>query len=162
MSLLYWIGKYESDIEHCDIFNGSITYYGSNNGSNCAFCKNKIRINSKLSNEYKAFIIMAMEKKLSEDSHCRFMFYNQSLAHEIIAMYPTFSTYIIGINTSTIICTLNNKLYNRLWLSNVVDTFPVKTLAKSECNYKNIKSFFPCYSEKYFFGWKRHILVNFK
>lgn len=146
MSLLYWIGKYESDIEHSDMFNGSITYYGSNNGNNCAFCKNKIRINSKLSNEYKNFIIMAMRQKLSEDGHCRFMFYNQSLAHEIIAMYPIFSTYIIGINSSTIIYTLNNKIYNRIWLSNVVDTLPVKILAKRECNYKKIKSFFPDYS----------------
>lgn len=146
MSLLYWIGKYESDIEHCNIFNGSITYYGSNNGSNCAFCKNNIRINRKLSDEYKKFIINSMKRKLSENSHCKFLFYNQSLAHEIIAMYPTFSDQIIGINTSTIICTLNNKLYNRLWLSNVVDTLPVKTLTKSECNYKNIKDIFPDFS----------------
>lgn len=42
MSLLYWIGKYESDVEYCSIFNGSITYYGSNCGNNCAFCKNDI------------------------------------------------------------------------------------------------------------------------
>lgn len=142
MSLLYWIGKYESDIQHCDIFNGSITYYGSNNGSNCAFCKNNIRINSKLSDEYKEFIINTIKKKLSENSQCKFLFYNQSLAHEIIAQYPAFSSYIIGINTFTIITILNNKLYNRLWLSNVVDTLPVKTLTKSECHYENIKSIF--------------------
>lgn len=146
MCLLYWIGKYESDIEHCDIFNGSITYYGSNNGNNYSFCKNNIRINSKLSDEYKEFVINTMNIKLSEDCHCKFMFYNQSLAHEIIALHPTFSTHIIGINTSTIICALNNKLYDRLWLSNVVDTLPVKALTKSECNYKNIKDIFSDYS----------------
>lgn len=146
MYLLYWVGKYESDIEHCDIFSGSITYYGSNEGNNFAFCKNNIRINSKLSNEYKKFVINAMEKKLSKDTHCKFMFYNQSLAHEIIALYPMYSSYIIGLNTSSIINTLNNKLYNRLWLSNVIDTIPVKTLTRSECNYTNIKSIFPDYS----------------
>lgn len=146
MSLLYWIGKYESDIQHCDIFNGSITYYGSNNGTNCAFCKNTIRINSKLSDEYKEFIINSIKKKLSEDNQCKFLFYNQSLAHEIIALYPAFLNCIIGINTTTIITTLNNKLYNRLWFSNVVETLPVKTVTKSECNYENIKSIFPNFS----------------
>lgn len=146
MSLLYWIGKYESDIECCNIFNGSITYYGSNRCGNCAFCQNNVRINSKLTDEYKEFVIKIMNKKLSEDNNCKFLFYNQSLAHEIIAVNPLFSSYIIAINTYTIITTLNNKLYNRLWLSNVIDTLPVKMLTKSECSYKNVKHIFPNYS----------------
>lgn len=146
MCSLYWVGKYESDIQNCNMFDGSITYYGSNSGNNYAFCRNNIRINSKLSNEYKYFVIETMQKQISKDGHHRFMFYNQNLAYEIIALYPIYSTYIVGLNDPIVINTLNNKLYNRLWISNIIDTIPVRTLAKNECNYKNIKNIFPDYS----------------
>lgn len=146
MHSLYWVGKYESDISNCKIFRGSITYYGRNTGNNWAFCSNNIRINSKRTNEYINFIIGVMKNRISEEGDCNFLFYNQSLAYEIIALYPQCKNHIIGINTQPIIDTLNNKLYNRLWLSDIIDIVPVKTFSKSECNYLNLKSIFPAHS----------------
>lgn len=147
MILLFWIGKYESDIAHCCIFKGSITYYGSNKCNNHAFCKDSSRINSQQKDGFKNFVIDMIEKKISEHSYSKFMFYNQSLAHEIIALHPKYAPHIIGLNESTIIETLNNKLYNRLWFSSIIDTIPLKLFDKNECNFKNIQSFFPEYSQ---------------
>ncbi len=146
MEALYWVGKYESDIEHCAFFNGSITYYGSNQGNNYAFCKNDIRISSKYTDEYKHFVIYMIEKLISKNINCKFMFYNQSLAHDIIACHPTYLSHVVGLNNSFVINSLNNKLYNRLWISNIIDTIPVKVFSKNECSYKNIKKAFPKYS----------------
>lgn len=143
MRSLYWIGKYESDIENCSIFTGAITYYGRNEGANYAFCKNDIRINYIISDEFKKFVVNSIKRQLAKDINCRFMFYSQSLAHEIIALYPMCSSYIIGLNPFSLIDTLNNKLYNRLWFSNILDIIPIKILAKTECYYENVKSIFP-------------------
>lgn len=147
MHSLYWVGKYESDILHCDIFSGSITYYGSNQKNNYAFCKRNLRINSNLSNEFRNFVIDMIQKQISLDANCRFMFYNQNLVHEIIALYPLYSSYIVGVNAFSIINALNNKLYNRLWFANIIDTIPIKALSKNECNFENLKKIFPDYSE---------------
>ena len=146
MYALYWVGKYESDINNCDIFSGSITYYGSNMGNNLSFCTNNIRINSKRTYEYKNFIVKAMKKQISIDEKSRFLFYNQSLAYEIIALYPLCRNYLVGLNAQSIIDTLNNKLYDRLWFSDITDIIPIKTLSKEECNYTNLKKIFPEFS----------------
>lgn len=147
MILLYWVGKYESDIENCSIFKGSITYYGSNKCNNYAFCKGNIRINSMQGNGFKNFVIRTIEKKIAENISSKFMFYNQRLAHEIIALRPEYLSYIIGLNESSLIDTLNNKLYNRLWFSSIIDIIPMKLFEKNECNYKNVQIFFPEYSQ---------------
>lgn len=144
---LFWVGKYESDIAHDYIFSGSITYYGSNKCNNYAFCKNSLRISSLKKDEFKNFIIKMIERKISEDGSSKFMFYNQSLALEIVALFPKYFPHILCLNESSIIDSLNNKLYNRLWFLSIVDTIPVKLFYKDECNFKNVQNFFPGYTQ---------------
>lgn len=147
MILLFWVGKYESDIAHDCIFSGSITYYGSNKCNNYAFCKDGLRISSLQKDGFQNFVIKMIERKISEDSNSKFMFYNQSLALEIAALHPEYAPHFLGLNESSIIDTLNNKLYNRLWFSSIINTIPVRLFNKNECSFKNVQSFFPEYSQ---------------
>lgn len=147
MSIYYWIGKYESDIVHCDFFSGSITYYGSNRSNNHSFCDNSVRISSRLQNEYKFFVIQSMKKIIDNYETVIFLFYNQKFANEILVEHPEYISHVAGINSEKIIDLLNNKLYSRLLFSNIIDILPFKTLTQNECVYRKIQTLFPDYKK---------------
>lgn len=147
MKRLIWVGKYESDIAECICFQGSITYYGSNQGNNTAFSGKSVRIHSKRMEEYKRFIIQSMERLLIQHPHTYFLYYNQSLAYEISAMQPKLAVTIVGLNLSTVIDSLNNKIYNRLWFSNMMPTTPFKAIPKEDCDFEHIQRIFPQYEK---------------
>lgn len=145
MNSLFWVGKYESDVAKISLFDGSITYYGSNEQGNYSFCNNKIRINSGLSTEFAEFARKKMSYIIAQNSKAKFLFYNQYLAYEIIAKDKLLETYILGLNSLSILNTLNNKTYSKLWLSNIVESIPFKVIAKNECNYEKLIKTFPEY-----------------
>lgn len=145
MNSIFWVGKYESDIEHCNFFSGSITYYGSNKNNNFAFCKNDTRISSLLSDAYISFVMQTMKFQIAKNYDTKFLFYNQVLANEITSLVKEFETHILCINSSSILNTLNNKIYCKLWLSNILKSVPFKVLSKSVCTFKRLKNIFPNY-----------------
>ena len=147
MKQLYWIGKYESDIQYTNYFYGSITYYGSNQDNNKAFCTNETRIATGRSNEYLCFLYDNISHLINVYKDVKFIFYDQALAHHVIRLDKKMKHYIICLNQHQIIETLNNKTYTRLWFNNIVNVPPFTLMSKESCYYKIISTFFKSYSK---------------
>lgn len=136
---LIWIGKYQSDIAYTKYyFSGSITYYGNGQGGNVFCCNQNNRTYSK--NFFISFIIKNIKNSLGS---CNYVFYNQSYAHEVANIFPECQSYIININSKSLINWLSNKTLVRLWVNNIVKVPPFSAVTGSECSHANLKSIFP-------------------
>jgi len=147
MKLRYWIGKFESDIRYTNYFYGSITYYGSNQNNNEAFCPIKTRIAPSRNTEYLNFIHESMSRLINIHKEVEFIFYNQALAYEIIKIDKQMKYYITCLNHHQIIDILNNKAYTRLWFNNIVYVPPFRLISKDSCYHKIISQYFKSYSK---------------
>lgn len=137
-----WVGKRESDIQTYDYFDYSITFWGSNENGNYAFCSKK-RIHSSYSNEFTSFTIIKLKELIKTTSEeCFIYFYNNSFAYKILNIESSFSKNIKNINKSYVHNLLRHKTLSRIWLSNIVNVPPITLISKYECNIQNLKKFF--------------------
>lgn len=144
-----WIGRRESDVltYRPNIFDYSITYYGSNNQiSNFAFDIKK-RTQAKYNKEFYLFIITCLQRLCSEDSAYDLYFYNSTLSKELGNLQPSLKKHFKNCNNYVLLDWLNNKSYSRLWLSNSVMVPPFTLLSKEECRLSFLKNKFPNYTE---------------
>lgn len=138
-----WIGKRESDIQISSYFDYSITFWGSNIGTNHAFCREH-RTNSNYEREFTDYVIR--EIKLIQAEHLdgiQLFFYNNSFAYKIMDEDGSLKKHIKNINSPYIHNLLKHKTLSRVWLSNTVNVPAFASLSKAECNIDHLKKLFP-------------------
>lgn len=140
---LYWIGVRESEIRDTnDLFNGSITTYGSNLEGNYAFDKTfNYRYDCNTDNQkWIDFINEKGKLIINRDNDAHFMLY---YSPEYSELDKEIKKRVICKNSDTIIDFLDNKITSRIWLSEIVNTVPFIILMKNKITYKNLTSKFP-------------------
>ncbi len=140
---LFWIGIRESEISATgQLFDGSITIFGSNTGNNYSFDKeHHIRINYNEDNEeLGVFINKTITKILKEYPKSKFLLYYPMEAQEYT---PIILEHIVCINSSALTDLLENKLYTKLWLTETVPVIPFTTMLGVELNYTSLCDAFP-------------------
>lgn len=140
-----WIGNRESEILTYNIFDESITYFGSAQNENHAFART-IRTPAKYSNEFKAFVIQTIDNIITLHKDAEFHFYNPMFAHRIINIRPDLAPFFANINDYELLKWITSKTFVREWLSNSVDVPPYALLSKDEC-INNLHSLFSNYNE---------------
>ncbi len=140
-----WVGKRESDILTYNEFDCSITFYGTNQKNNYAFC-NWNRVLTSYNNQFEDFVIEHLQKKISEKHEVKIHFYNSTFAYRIISRQPDLANYIVNLNPLAILNLLNHKTISRLWLSNTVNVPAFSLLSKPECTISNLRKKFIGYS----------------
>lgn len=139
---LYWIGVRESEIlDTGDLFQGSISVFGSGIGKNISFDKEfQWRFDCNIDHpEWIDFVNENTRKIIKEDPTCKFMlyypadydFYNDELKKRVICL--------CNMNLITL---LENKIESKLWLGKHVPIVPY-ILQKGECvTIENLKKNF--------------------
>ena len=145
MANLFWSGPRESDIDFTDdLFEGSDTIFGSNNGKNHAFCGNSnVRINHNLSHDESLdFIRDRQLEKIKNHPDCRFMAYNPNFTfggpQEIV-------NRTICLNDEQLMNLLNNKIEFRKLIGNELPLIPMEIIRGENCSYSELKSRFSGY-----------------
>lgn len=132
MSDLYWNGPRESDIEYTgDLFSGSCTFFGSNNGNNSAFCSiNEIRINHNIYNTEAADFIQNWQLELiKKKPDCRFMSYNPNWVY---AAPSVIVERTVCLNEGKLMSYLDNKIQFRKLFGNIVPMIPMMILTGAQ------------------------------
>jgi hypothetical protein len=131
---LYWIGARQWDIINNNMFVGSITRYGNDNGLHYSFCNNKFTKN------FNEFISTKIQHILSSDEDAFFMFANEKNAYQFGK--DVFERSIC-VNPLHIIESMNDKIFTRNFFTDCVKT-PNSILINSESctNYKFISEIF--------------------
>ncbi len=131
---LYWIGARQWDIYNNEMFSGSITRYGKENGTHHSFCNNGGTDNF---NEY---VNTQIHQIVNDDDDAFFMFANEKKAYQF---GKDIFEKSICVNPLHIIESMNDKIFTRNFFSNCVDT-PNSILihSKSCINYKFISEIF--------------------
>ena len=119
---LYWIGVRESEIfDTGNLFNGSISVFGSNTKNNYSFEKEfSWRFDCNIDHkEWIDYINDKVSEIINKDPYCRFMLYYP-------ADYPFYNenvrNRVLYLNDMDIISLLENKIQSKLWFSNCVKT----------------------------------------
>lgn len=133
-----WIGKRESDILTYKYYDYSITFYGSNTGSNKSFCTTN-RQNSSYSSEFIDFVLSHIKSIISKKNEYELHFYNNTFAYKLLEIAPEIYENIANINKLSVLNYLRHKSLSRLWLCNNIDTPAFCLLSKKECNIDNLK-----------------------
>lgn len=139
-----WIGHREAELfKTNDFFSNSITSWGSNTNGNISYCqKYKTRnIDNELRNQ---FISDKLEWLLKENRH-KVMFYSSTLAYSLMKSHPEFEKNFICLNSKSVLNLLNDKTYMKLWFSNHLPVLNFVLLSGADCQYEQIKNFFPNY-----------------
>lgn len=142
MSLKIWIGKRESDILTYEYFDASITFWGSNTGSNHSFCVEK-RIKDNYDTEFTQFVLKTLDSFIKIQNNLEIHFYNNSFAYKIINKNPFLKKYIVNINKQRVLDIARHKTLSRLWLQNNVEVPNFTYISKFECNYDLLIEKFP-------------------
>ncbi len=140
---IFWIGIRESEISATgQLFDGSITVFGSNERNNYSYEKEKnIRIDyNKDNNELNSFISETAMKVLRKYPQCKFVLYYPM---EVDEYDPIISEHAICMNSSSITDLLENKIYTKLWLSKIIPVIPFTTMLGIELSYDYICDAFP-------------------
>lgn len=146
MVLKIWIGKRESDILTYEYFDVSITFWGSNIGSNHSFCTIE-RLRDNYGVEFKQFVLEKLDNYIKRCDDLEIHFYNNSFAYKIIHENPSLKKYIVNLNKQRIIDIVRHKTLSRVWLQNVVDVPSFAYLAKEECRYDLLINKFSNYKQ---------------
>lgn len=139
-----WIGNRESEILTYNIFDESITFYGSNKLNNSSFARLN-RVPSNYGDEFKLFVIEKVQNIITKYTDVEFHFYNPRFAHKIIRTIPSLSEYFVNINTYETLKWITSKTFVREWMSNSIAVPPYALLSKKECNIRNLQSIFGKY-----------------
>ena len=144
---IYWIGVRESEIYDAnDLFDGSITTYGSNKNGNYAFDKSynyRYDCNAD-NNNWIDFVNDNCKHIIEIDENAKFMLY---YSPEYSDLDDDIKERVICNNSETIIDFLDNKITSRIWVSEFINTVPYAILSKSKISYKYLKKRFPNYSD---------------
>lgn len=144
---LYWIGVRESEIFDTDnLFNGSITTYGSNTNGNYAFDKTfNYRYDCNDGNKnWINFINDKAKAIISNDSNAKFMLY---YSPEFSELDEQVKKRVFYNNNDTIIDFLDNKITTRIWMAEITNTVPFIILSKNKIKYKSLIGKFPGFSK---------------
>lgn len=136
---LYWVGPRESDLIGAeDLFQGSITLYGSGTGNNQTFCaESGIRINHNMDHpETDEFVISCQKKLVDTYPDCRFMSYNPNC---LVGAPKTVQDRTICFNTEEILQLLNNKLSFREFAKGTVPILPYQKLPGAACSLQQLR-----------------------
>lgn len=141
-SKLYWIGIRESEIRDINgLFEGSITIFGSGQNNNFAFEKvYKTRINYNKDNEdLNCFIAETAKKLVESDPEIKFLLYYPMEAEGFGNIVLNHSLCLNSLQLTNL---LENKLYTKLWMSDLVPIIPFSTVVEKELNYQELCSRF--------------------
>jgi len=144
---IYWIGVRESEIAQTGtLFSGSITLYGTNEGTNFSLDKvNNARVDCNQDCDgWIAFVNRTAGQLVAKDTSCRFMLY---YSPEATDFSEEIQCRIICVNDLDMIMLLENKIRTRLWLQEDVNIPPYCVMDGSEITYEALKSRFPSYRE---------------
>ena len=134
MNNIIWIGARESDIEKEKMFFGSITRYGTNSKSNVAF------INNDFTDDYNVFLKKTIENAMEMTKNCKFIFANPENAYKFGRKVYEYS---LCLNKQVLFESLNNKIFFRQLISDVVKVPPSIIIeTSSNLDYEFIKSIF--------------------
>lgn len=122
--MLFWIGIQESEIANTNnLFNGSITIFGSGKNGNHSFdSKYKIRYNYNLDNDlWVDFVNTTAKEILRKNPDCMFLLY-----YPMDAAYydPEIVSHIIALNDLSLLDIWDNKFKCREWLCDNVPVVP--------------------------------------
>lgn len=140
---IYWTGPRESDMAYTgNMFAGSFTFYGSNTGTNRAYCNtDNIRINHNLFSQAASdFILSCQLECIERDPDCRFMAYNPNCVY---GAPEEITKRTLCLNDAHIMRQLDNKIAFREIADGVVPVLPMQTLQGQICSYSNLKRLFP-------------------
>lgn len=150
MAVKVWIGRYESDVLTYkeNLFDFSITYYGSNKKNNYAFLT-PTRCIAVYDDKFVKFVNISLQKIISINSYINFemFFYSNGIKRKFLSRYPEYKDFCKCCNEDKLIDWLNNKTYSRLWLENTVNVPKYALLSKYECTYTKLHSLFPDYNQ---------------
>lgn len=147
MNNIYWIGIRESDLITIEnLYDGSITYFGSGINNNHSLFNNKI--SRKNHNEdlplFIEFIEKSMYKILNENPKAKFMLYNQILAYSLC---ENLRNKIICLNDKDILDKVNNKILCRAFLNNSVNVLKSMQVLGKTINYNYLNDIWPHQNE---------------
>lgn len=143
---IYWIGTRESEIYNTgDLFEGSITVFGSNKHSNYSFDKEYMwRFNYNEDNiMFTEFVKNTAKRILTLNPSAKFMLYFPNEASEYGDEIQVNS---VCQNPIELLDLLENKIYSKLWIKNTAKIIPFITMTGAELKNKNLSSYFPGYN----------------
>jgi len=138
MKGLFWVGPRESDIfDTGDLFEGSITLFGSNQGNNQSYSSTAAyRINHNIiTQEQTDFANSRQLELLSKRDDVHFMSYNPYL---VVTNDKKIQAKALCRNNMDVMRLTNDKIQFREWVKNYVHTLNSTVLKASECNYYNL------------------------
>ena len=139
MKKLFWIGPRESDIAYTgDLFEGSVTYYGSNEGKNHSFCKNNsVRIDhNAYSEKASRFILDWQMEQIRRDPECRFMSYNPNC---VIGAPEEIIAHSLCLNDEKLMARLNDKLEFRKIADGIVPLLKTEQIKGEFCKWEKLR-----------------------
>lgn len=138
---LFWIGPRASDIDKTgSMFRGSITLYGSGNGTNHAYCLGKdVRINHNTDHpETDQFVISCQQDIIAKYPDCRFMSYNPNC---LVGAPQHILDRTVCFNSEIVLQKLNNKLSFREYASKIVPILPYYKVLGKACTLGKLREF---------------------
>ena len=143
---IYWIGPRESDIEAvADLFAGSITIFGSNEGTNvAASAKYPKRIdhnNPEQSKESDNFMVQKAREYLQKDPSSKFIFYNANIYNSVLGFAELQKEYncMLCLNDAELLLQMNNKHYFHEWFKDKYNVLKIIERGKNDCKYDELK-----------------------
>ena len=146
---IYWIGIKESDLDdEPDLFEKSITFFGSDKGNNVSYSKESgKRINHNLGNKKSSsFIAKNINEILSQNENAHFMYF--SPYHSYFLPEDLYAN-VYCQNEKNILELLRNKINTRFWCAHSVPIVPSVLLDSSRCSYEFISKMFGNKSSEY-------------
>lgn len=129
---LIWVGPRESDIYDCaDLFQGSVTIFGSNCNNNISYCtENHIRIDHNIPECIDDSFWIDRLKKLKEKyPDSKILYYNSEFSLKIT---EDLKKDVICCNSLSLIKMLNDKTTMRMMFSKLVPVVPFQELTYSK------------------------------
>lgn len=144
---LFWIGIRESELNDTgDFFTGSITIFGSGQGTNYSFDKefNYRYDYNQESDLLDTYINQKAMEIIEQYPNSRFMLYYPT---DVTILYKEILDRIICVNDLDIINLLENKIDTRIWLSDIIPVPPYVIEYGENISFKSARKKFPNYKK---------------
>lgn len=140
---IYWVGIKESEIRGLtEIFQGSITIFGTGKRGNLAYdkyCSKRYNYNKDIPG-YPEFLRDKTAQILMTDPDAQFLFYDSWDAYDCCR---NILNHIIGLYPEKLIKQLNDKLFVKNYFSQKVNLIPYFIQAGKDCTLQHFKQIFP-------------------